>query len=169
MSDTPKTPKGIKIGETIFFSYEEYEGAYLKKWYELHATLNPDMLWIRKDWELRTLAEFMGWRYSPAIGCRPTDQAALYINEDHGCTFLQDFSYPTSYDALMPVWMKFRDLRETERFTNAQYEEYLKRRGRIAEVFSLWTIEQVFTLLVSAVTWYNKQVIDSKSLKGEQK
>lgn len=51
---TASTNNQVKIGEITFNSYEEYELAYIKKWYEIHdITSIVDLNWVRKDWEMR--------------------------------------------------------------------------------------------------------------------
>lgn len=57
--------------------------------------------------------------------------------------------YHKSYDLLMPVWVKFRDL-------NLENMVYSKLRGDLIFSISCKPIKETHRLIYEAITWYNQ-------------
>ena len=79
-----------------------------------------------------------------------------FIFEDTGAIESKDMVYHTSYDWLMPVWVKFRDMMETYPPTNQQdFLDGYSHLQLIKHAIADKPITEAFRALVSAVKWYN--------------
>ena len=98
----------------------------------------------------RIIAEFDGCEfhnddefYEHGYFLKDTSMVPLEINE---------LEYDLSYDWLMPVWHKFRDLRFrsiNDQFTHSHYKESI-----IKEIAN-GNEETLFNALAEAIEWYN--------------
>jgi hypothetical protein len=61
--------------------------------------------------------------------------------------------YHDSYDWLMPVWVKFRELRFDD---SKQRARFAKRRQDIRYAMTEGTVPELFAALVEAVRWWNE-------------
>lgn len=105
----------------------------------------------------RLIAEFDGWTFhNDDPGFSPTGYwMDKYKSEtiEYQCLRLSDMQFSTSYDWLMPVWHKFRDLRFEDNLT------HLLQHGNhsiwIQSELSMGNINGLFEKLAEAIEWYN--------------
>ena len=86
--------------------------------------------------QLKQMAEFVGWQHIPM---QFMDGTVLPIKMP---------PYNTSYDALMPVWVKYRDLQ-------IDHPEYYKYWDAVYDYLAVESISSTFQALSDAITWYN--------------
>ena len=65
-----------------------------------------------------------------------------------------NYRYEKSWDLLMPVWYKFRDLKFDEETPMKLHLNYVTR---LAQDIAYGTIEEVHHNIHIAIQWYNKQ------------
>lgn len=94
------------------------------------------------------LADFMGYERTDKDYWEPT-----FKGETKGeVLWPRDFKYNTSYDALMPVWVKFRDLKlKKDNLKDGQALHRTLIRNAITDL----PIEKAFEKLTEALIWYN--------------
>ncbi len=64
--------------------------------------------------------------------------------------------YHKSYDWLMPVWFKFRDLKKDKEFVKNNFIEFSCKKNIIADSILEKSISEAHKLLYEAITWYNQ-------------
>lgn len=66
---------------------------------------------------------------------------------------LIEYEYHNTYDSLIPVWQKFRDL---EMDSTKKELMHSVRKRKIAHALLNLTIKELFTELAGAIIWYNE-------------
>lgn len=94
----------------------------------------------------KLIAEFDGKKYLPI---REGD-SFLIIESDTG---LKQAKYNTSWNWLMPVWHKFRDLKFDEETTKKLHNNYT---ARLAQDLAYGTIDEFHHNITIAIKWYNQ-------------
>jgi hypothetical protein len=92
----------------------------------------------------KLIAEFMGHKVSYGL-----ENAMLISTQEITYT---PAKYHTSWDWLMPVWYKIRDLRFDEPKLQL---EHMKVKTPITHFICYGTIEHAFIEILAAITWYN--------------
>jgi len=72
----------------------------------------------------------------------------------------QPFQYHSSWDWLMPVWHKFRDLRFKDETKSKLHTNYV---ARLAQDLAYGTISEFFNNIQIAIEWYNQQSINQNT------
>ena len=96
----------------------------------------------------RIIAEFDGYEY-----CEEGD----WMQYGGVVAHWDDLGYNTSYDKLLPLWQKFRDLNKTIKFSSNLFElEWKSKKLKIERAITYGTIQTAFTELGKAIKWYNE-------------
>ena len=66
---------------------------------------------------------------------------------------IDDLEYHSSWDWIMPVWYKFRDLKFNEETASKLHLNYV---ARLAQGLAYGTIEEFFHNMQIAIKWHNK-------------
>lgn len=107
----------------------------------------------------RLIAEFMGYVLAP----NTEKPLALYTDDEHGfrahCRF-DKVKYHASYDWLMPVWVKIREIIEDNIDRNATLCWYDTHQKSISHAILNYEIKIVFDRIVRFIQWYNQQQTD---------
>ena len=112
------------------------------------------------------LAEFDGMIYLNELSNKYPNGILVYDDEENDEIFEpDDLEYHTSYDWLMPVWVKFRDMESELNKLNvfAIMEDFIYHFYMVERALTrskLLVPIQAFRALVSAVKWLNS--IDNK-------
>jgi hypothetical protein len=99
-----------------------------------------------------SMAEFMGFENDGT-----TFIVFGFVNNKISA-YKDDLKFHTSYDWLMPIWVKFRDLHPTIDMNDDIAHETIKySRYKTSITYKLLhsTIEEVFEELGKAIEWYN--------------
>lgn len=109
---------------------------------------------------------FDGWVYMDTVWRHPekgdiTIQGIKAII--HNAQSFDTRSYFTSYDFLMPVWVKFRELEDEIYHEGTNYMDYSELSSNIRTAMLYRPINESFIALSDAVIWY--QTIQSQQNK----
>ena len=106
------------------------------------------------DEKTRLIAEFDGWEF---VNDAPEEYPNGYwLNKDETNTNilqLEDMNYDLSYDWLMPVWHKFRDLRFRGNIVSVF--AHSSQKDKIIEELTNGNEETLFAALAEAIEWFN--------------
>lgn len=94
----------------------------------------------------RLIAEFDGWEVDRFLS--DANNAEYYTHPIKLGIYIKHMEYYKSYDWLMPVWHKFRDLRFED-------NHHLAYRERIEYQLMDGNEETLFNALAEAIEWYN--------------
>lgn len=97
----------------------------------------------------RIIAEFDGWEFVANDKNHPLGYFTK--NEFIPCSN-GALQYYRSYDWLMPVWHKFRDLRFE---TTLDIFTHTNIKNMIRQELTIGTVESLFCELAEAIEWYN--------------
>lgn len=105
--------------------------------------------------ETKTIAEFMGYEYHndyPILFPEGYYQLDELIANKY---LVQQFKYHTSWDWLMPVWEKFKNLD-----VNNEKEKvnHVDLKGAIRFKITERPIQEAFSAIANAIKWYNEIV-----------
>lgn len=94
----------------------------------------------------KTIAEFMGEKKIHEKEGRVwvLENPVRHQQDVHHYT-----KYHTSWDWLMPVWVKFSDLQLEDNSI------FMAHRYSISQIILFMTTEEAFTALANAIKWYN--------------
>jgi hypothetical protein len=96
----------------------------------------------------KLIADFMGY---PECGLKNKDP--YYYAMKHAYKN-GNMRYHTSWDWLMPVWVKFRDVTFSDSSVSALHTNYI---ARLAQVLAYETIDMFYFRLIPAIQWHNTQ------------
>ena len=108
-----------------------------------------------------TIMKFDGWVtksrivpvYNTPTGAPKNVDIDFYVKGNRGVSTPFDTSYQSSYDSLMPVWVKFREL---EAFTDSGTRKtYYSLCDEVKDAIADEGIEDAFIALSNAIIWYN--------------
>lgn len=99
----------------------------------------------------RVIAIFDGFEF---VNDAPEDYPkGYYTHKELGFLTIEEMGYDCSYQWLMPVWVKFRDLK----FEDFKYQiEHSERKDIIGLAILYGEINIAFERLSEAITWYNQ-------------
>ena len=99
----------------------------------------------------KLLADFMQQKYVGEYGWHSDDYFKNALEDNFGD--ILECEYHSSYEWLMPVWKKFRDLDIKEDGYNKL--AHMVHCGKIRIALCDETIKETFELLSEAIEWYN--------------
>lgn len=88
-------------------------------------------------------------------------QPSFYNDGNGKSFFIYNTTYHNSYNSLIPVYIRFRDLR----IPPQMFIEYSIHIHNIIRAFSDGLIEELFSAIVDAVEWYNKSEKEVKEIQ----
>lgn len=109
----------------------------------------------------KLIAIFMGgkllmnniYNFPVSFGYKESYDEGGYIGSGKSSVWdIDEMEYHTSWDWLMPVWYKFRDLKFTEETPQKLHNNYV---ARLAQDIAYGTIEEFFHNIQIAINWYN--------------
>lgn len=103
--------------------------------------------------DTKTIAEFMEVKNLTEFNAEVhlNDYKSRFsFNEKGKISYVDELKYHTSWDWLMPVWVKFSDLQLEDNSI------FMAHRYSISQIILFMTIEEVFTAIANAIKWYNE-------------